>query len=99
MYSGGAIRQRKARKNWQKKTPPYKKHHCPPKAPRSNPPAVGAAGDEEGAHEHLAAVHLARHLGHALHHRSLHRAVALQVAFERRILKPAFHLIGYRLWV
>jgi hypothetical protein len=27
------------------------------------------------------------------------RAVALQVAFERRILKPVFHLIGYRLWV
>jgi hypothetical protein len=26
-------------------------------------------------------------------------AVALQVAFERRILKPVFHLIGYRLWV
>jgi hypothetical protein len=26
-------------------------------------------------------------------------AVALQVAFERQILKPVFHLIGYRLWV
>jgi hypothetical protein len=25
--------------------------------------------------------------------------VALQVAFERRILKPVFHLIGFRLWV
>jgi hypothetical protein len=25
--------------------------------------------------------------------------VALQVAFERQILKPVFHLIGYRLWV
>jgi hypothetical protein len=25
--------------------------------------------------------------------------VALQVAFERQTLKPAFHLIGYRLWV
>jgi hypothetical protein len=25
--------------------------------------------------------------------------VALKVAFERRILKPVFHLIGYRLWV
>jgi hypothetical protein len=25
--------------------------------------------------------------------------VALQVAFERRILKPVFHLIDYRLWV
>jgi hypothetical protein len=25
--------------------------------------------------------------------------VALQVAFEKRILKPVFHLIGYRLWV
>jgi hypothetical protein len=25
--------------------------------------------------------------------------VAVQVAFERRILKPVFHLIGYRLWV
>jgi hypothetical protein len=25
--------------------------------------------------------------------------VALQVAFERRTLKPVFHLIGYRLWV
>jgi hypothetical protein len=25
--------------------------------------------------------------------------VALQVAFERRILKPVFRLIGYRLWV
>jgi hypothetical protein len=27
------------------------------------------------------------------------RGVALQVAFERQILKPVFHLIGYRLWV
>jgi hypothetical protein len=27
------------------------------------------------------------------------RCVALQVEFERQILKPAFHLIGYRLWV
>jgi hypothetical protein len=27
------------------------------------------------------------------------RDVALQVAFERQTLKPAFHLIGYRLWV
>jgi hypothetical protein len=26
-------------------------------------------------------------------------AVALQVAFERQILKPVFHLIGYGLWV
>jgi hypothetical protein len=25
--------------------------------------------------------------------------VALQVAFERQTLEPAFHLIGYRLWV
>ena len=25
--------------------------------------------------------------------------VALQVEFERHILKPVFHLIGYRLWV
>ena len=25
--------------------------------------------------------------------------VALQVEFERQILKPVFHLIGYRLWV
>jgi hypothetical protein len=25
--------------------------------------------------------------------------VALQVAFERQILKPIFHLIGFRLWV
>jgi hypothetical protein len=25
--------------------------------------------------------------------------VALQDAFERRTLKPGFHLIGYRLWV
>jgi hypothetical protein len=29
----------------------------------------------------------------------LRLAVALQVASERRILKPVFHLIGYRLWV
>jgi hypothetical protein len=29
----------------------------------------------------------------------LTHGVALQVAFERQILKPAFHLIGYRLWV
>jgi hypothetical protein len=28
----------------------------------------------------------------------LSRTVALQVAFERHILKPVFHLIGYRLW-
>jgi hypothetical protein len=27
------------------------------------------------------------------------RGVALQVEFERRILKPVFHLIGFRLWV
>jgi hypothetical protein len=27
------------------------------------------------------------------------RCVALQVAFERQILKPVFHSIGYRLWV
>jgi hypothetical protein len=27
------------------------------------------------------------------------RVVALQVEFERQILKPAFHLIGSRLWV
>jgi hypothetical protein len=27
------------------------------------------------------------------------RVVALQVAFERRILKAVFHLVGYRLWV
>jgi hypothetical protein len=26
-------------------------------------------------------------------------AVALQVEFERQILKPVFHLIGFRLWV
>jgi hypothetical protein len=26
------------------------------------------------------------------------RCVALQVAYERQILKPDFHLIGYRLW-
>jgi hypothetical protein len=25
--------------------------------------------------------------------------VVLQVAFERQILKPVFHLIGFRLWV
>jgi hypothetical protein len=30
---------------------------------------------------------------------SIARCVALQVEFERQILKPAFHLIGYRLWV
>ena len=29
----------------------------------------------------------------------LSHTVALQVAFERQILKPVFHLIGYRLWV
>ena len=27
------------------------------------------------------------------------RVVALQVEFERQILKPGFHLIGFRLWV
>jgi hypothetical protein len=27
------------------------------------------------------------------------REVALQVEFERQILKPVFHLIGFRLWV
>jgi hypothetical protein len=26
-----------------------------------------------------------------------HRSVALQVEFERQILKPVFHLIGFRL--
>jgi hypothetical protein len=31
--------------------------------------------------------------------RSIGRSVALQVAFERQILKPVFHLIGFRLWV
>jgi hypothetical protein len=29
----------------------------------------------------------------------VHRRVAVQVAFERQTLKPAFHLIGDRLWV
>jgi hypothetical protein len=29
----------------------------------------------------------------------LYPAVALQVAFERQILKPVFHLIVFRLWV
>jgi hypothetical protein len=29
----------------------------------------------------------------------VHHGVALQVAFERQILKPVFHLIGFRLWV
>jgi hypothetical protein len=33
-------------------------------------------------------------LRHARHH-----VVAVQVGFERQILKPVFHLIGYRLWV
>jgi hypothetical protein len=28
-----------------------------------------------------------------------HHGVALQVEFERQILKPVFHLIGFRLWV
>jgi hypothetical protein len=27
------------------------------------------------------------------------RGVALQVAFERQILKPVLHLTGFRLWV
>jgi hypothetical protein len=31
--------------------------------------------------------------------RASHRGIALQVAFERQILKPVFHLIGFRLWV
>jgi hypothetical protein len=31
--------------------------------------------------------------------RKRRHVVALQVAFERRILKSVFHLIGYRLWV
>jgi hypothetical protein len=30
---------------------------------------------------------------------TLHHVVALQVEFERQILKPVFHLIGFRLWV
>jgi hypothetical protein len=30
--------------------------------------------------------------------RAMSRDVALQVAFERQILKLVFHLIGYRLW-
>jgi hypothetical protein len=30
---------------------------------------------------------------------TVHRGVALQVAFERETLKPVFHFIGYRLWV
>jgi hypothetical protein len=29
----------------------------------------------------------------------LGHVVALQVEFERQILKPAFHFIGFRLWV
>jgi hypothetical protein len=38
---------------------------------------------------------------HALAGRLAHfsRYVALQVEFERQILKPVFHLIGFRLWV
>ena len=27
------------------------------------------------------------------------RVVAMQVAFERQILKAVFHMIGFRLWV
>ena len=30
---------------------------------------------------------------------TVHNVVALQVEFERQILKPVFHLIGFRLWV
>jgi hypothetical protein len=29
----------------------------------------------------------------------LRLVVVAQVAFERHILKPVFHLIGYRIWV
>jgi hypothetical protein len=29
----------------------------------------------------------------------LRRVVAVHVEFERQILKPVFHLIGFRLWV
>jgi hypothetical protein len=29
----------------------------------------------------------------------MHSFVALQVAFERQILKRVFYLIGYRLWL
>jgi hypothetical protein len=30
---------------------------------------------------------------------SVYHIVALQVEFERKTLKPVFHLIGYKLWV
>jgi hypothetical protein len=44
-------------------------------------------GGEAGGHLFVRREH-ARHLG-----------VALPVAFERQILKPFFHLIGFRFWV
>ena len=43
------------------------------------------------------AVRVVRRAGRA--HGLRLRVVALQVAFERRTLKPAFQLMGYRLWV
>jgi hypothetical protein len=42
--------------------------------------------------------HLGAYVARDLRQRVNHLDVALQVAFERQTLKPAFHLIGYRLW-
>jgi hypothetical protein len=62
---------------------------------RFNNPKVHAA---EADHLRPADVLAARVPGQAELEQSL-RVVALQVAFERQILKPVFHMIGYRLWV
>jgi hypothetical protein len=61
----------------------------------SKPYEAEAAGHHRGlvARHGVFVARDVRQLQHAL------RAVALQVAFKRQILKPVFHLIGYRLWV
>jgi hypothetical protein len=74
---------------------------------RGAKPAGGAGGAPQRAGPQPGqAVHLAARQSHQLVGLGRHsgvldwlHGVALQVAFERQILKPVFHLIGYRLWV
>jgi hypothetical protein len=69
-------------------------HHRAP-LPRRRLSGGGANPRAEGEHAGLGVVKRRR----LQHSRARGRGVALQVEFERQILKPAFHFIGYRLWV
>jgi hypothetical protein len=60
---------------------------------------------QQAVHRHLSAVILApapataTATAAATLATAAHLSVALQVAFERQVLKRGFHFIGYRLWV